>query len=284
MINYAEKWKQQMIASREGVENYYESNERAENYAISKAIVEDGEKRALSFSLTKETTILDIGSGPGILAIPLARRSKKVTVVEPSSAMLLHLKKRQDQEGLNNIDVINKRWEDVDLNLLEQHDIVIASYSLNMLDIEEALFKMNRIARKMVYLYWFAGTATWEKIKHDLYPLIKGQSFIGSPKSDLLYGVLYRLGFFPNVRLLKSTSFCYEYNSMFEAIENLKFRLVISNDNYNDLLEDYIINNYKKTGNNWLFVDKTNYLELSWQPVAENTNSNYRFVSEGFTC
>jgi hypothetical protein len=55
---------------------------------------------------------------------------------------------------------------------MEAHDLVIASYSLNFEDIREAFAQDERLAKKRVVLYWFAGTANWELIRMDLFSKI----------------------------------------------------------------------------------------------------------------
>lgn len=156
--------------------------------------------------------MLDIGSGPGTLAIPLARKVKKVTVVEPSLAMIRCLKGHLAEDGLTNVNVINSRWEDVSPEQLEAHDMVIASYSLNFENIQEALLKMDRLAKRMVILYWFAGITNWESIRLDLYPQVKGHHLDHSPKCNVLYNLLYDLGLYPDLEVQRAASFPREYS------------------------------------------------------------------------
>ena len=65
-------------------------------------------------TVTRDSRVLDIGAGPGTLAIPLAPRVKEVTAVEPGAGMVSILQERAAREGITNIRCIQKRWEDVD--------------------------------------------------------------------------------------------------------------------------------------------------------------------------
>lgn len=51
--------------------NQYDSREASEAYDRSEKIRKDGIARAESMSLAPGTKVLDIGSGPGVLALPL---------------------------------------------------------------------------------------------------------------------------------------------------------------------------------------------------------------------
>ena len=97
--------------------------------------------------ITKNSRVLDIGAGPGTLAIPLAPRVKEITAIEPGEGMVAILKERMKNEGITNIKSIQKRWEDIDpaLDLAGQYDVVIASLSLTMEDIRLALQKMDAV-------------------------------------------------------------------------------------------------------------------------------------------
>ena len=66
-------------------------------------------------------------AGPGTLAIPFARRVASVTAVEPAEGMVSVLKEKMVEEGVSDIDVVQKRWEDVSVAL---H---ISAYSLKAL-------------------------------------------------------------------------------------------------------------------------------------------------------
>ena len=66
-----------------------------------------------TFRLDKTSRVLDLGCGPGTLAIPLSRMVGCVLAIDPSDAMLLHGRTRAADEGCDNIDWICARAEDV---------------------------------------------------------------------------------------------------------------------------------------------------------------------------
>jgi SAM-dependent methyltransferase len=154
--------------------------------------------------LTKETRVLDIGAGPGTLAIPLAGLVKEVTAVEPGKGMVSVLKENMRNGGIKNITCVQKLWEDCDVarDLEAPYDIVLSSLSLTMEDLAAALAKMDAAASGYVCIFWFADPPFWEKMYVDLWPALHGEPFYPGPKADCVFAVLYQMGIRPNVEML----------------------------------------------------------------------------------
>lgn len=107
-------------------------------------------------NLYGDEVVLDIGCGPGTLAIPLAKQVKEVIAIDFSVQMLEELKAYATREGVTNIKTYHIGWED-DWSHLPQIDIVVASRSIEVPDIEAALMKMSIFARKACYLTYKVG-------------------------------------------------------------------------------------------------------------------------------
>ena len=103
--------------------------------------------------LTPETTVLDAGSGPGTLSLPLARKVQSVTALDYSRGMLDVLEEQAQQQGSSNIRTVHGSWEDDWEELaVERHDICIASRSLAVANLGAALAKLNSYARSHVFV------------------------------------------------------------------------------------------------------------------------------------
>lgn len=109
--------------------------------------------------LLPKFTVLDVGAGTGRLTIPIAQRVKSVTALEPSPKMLAMLKGNTKKQHVKNIKFINKSLDDLEITELKAHDIVVASFSLLMIDIDKALQKMDDLASLGVYL--FVSASDW---------------------------------------------------------------------------------------------------------------------------
>ena len=176
------------------------------------------ERQIAKIKLAPEYTVLDVGAGTGRLAIPIARKVKSVTAIDPSKGMLACLRENMEKEGVKNITCINKRWEDVELGVdIEPHDVVIASHSLVMLDMQEALAKMDAAAKKYVYIFTFAGR--W--MDRGLWEKIHGEKLLSWSDYIYLYNILHDMGIYANVEIWDS-EYEQRYKSLDEAVTKMK--------------------------------------------------------------
>ncbi|WOF17021.1 class I SAM-dependent methyltransferase [Methanoplanus sp. FWC-SCC4] len=250
--SYSNIWKERMLKVFEYDEKYgnrtkWESTEHAREYWDK---TKKDQKRITDqialISPKKTDRILDIGSGPGTIAIPAAKIAKSVVAVEPSKGMCTVLKERAEEEGLSNITVIQKRWEDVLSDELpeDKFDIVVASYSISIADLKTEILRMNSICSGKVFLFWFAGDFTWDdKDFAEFWKTIKSKDFYPGPKADILYGVLYEVQIYPEV-----TTFPIRvkdvYDSPETASEKICQRHSVTDDNDRKKVLDYLTKKY----------------------------------------
>lgn len=135
--------------------------------------------------------VLDVGSGPGTLSIPLARRGLEVTALDYSPAMLAELDTQARSHGLTNIRTIKAAWED-DWQALDIHchEVAIASRSLAVEDLAGALTRLNQWASKAVYIVDRVGPGPFDP---DLFAAI-GRTFQPGPDYIFTVNILYTLG------------------------------------------------------------------------------------------
>ena len=186
-------------------------------------------------------TILDIGSGSGALAIPLAKKAKQVTAIDISVVALKHLGMRAKKERLSNIACIAKRWEDVELGTdIKQYDVVVASYALTMLDLTAALSKMNQVAKRAVYIFEAAG----QKYHHhqELWPKLYGEEFTLSPDYIYIVNLLYQMGIYANVDT-SEYELIQRYTTLDEAVQQWEENLYVTKPQAGDIIRDYLCKN-----------------------------------------
>jgi len=182
-IDWNMAWKDMMKNAsmrerRGGMDEFWDR--MAKRYNESVKHTDRAERIIPKLNIDFNCTVLDIGSGPGTFAVPLAKMVKQVTAVEPSAEMFSCLKRNVQEANIKNITCINKKWEDVvPFDDLVKHDVVMASHSLDMLNIAEMISKMNLLANRSVYLFTFAGKSI--SYYDKLWPLLYGQEYRKAP-------------------------------------------------------------------------------------------------------
>ena len=181
-------------------------NKRAEDYTdyIRTSDYEHGRKIKEIFEtegiLKEDFEVLDIAAGPGSVTIPFAEFVKKVTAVEPAEEMCKRLIANAKEKGLGNIEIINKKWEEVsDTEFENKFDLVVCSHALwQFPDIGEQLTRMNRVSRGYCCI---ANGVRTDKTFSEMYQKL------GLDTDDLdhfidLFNILHQRNILANVRMI----------------------------------------------------------------------------------
>ena len=216
--------------------------------------------------ITKKSRVLDIGSGPGTLAIPLSPLVHKITAVEPAAGMVGILRDHIREKGITNISTVQKTWEDVDISqdLDGKYDVVIASLSLTMHDIRAAITKMDAASKKYVYLFWFVDSPFWEKMYHELWMKLHGSSYYSGPKADILFNVLYQMGIFANVEILPLDKE-YRFDSEKEMNAFFQRRFHAETPKQKKVLSEYLSPLIKRSGNEVVIAGDSKFAKIWWK-------------------
>lgn len=150
--------------------------------------------------LDTSMTVLDIGAGPGTLALPLAERVASVTAIDYSQQMLDLLRQRAEDKKLTNIHTINCAWED-DWKTLHVgiHDLAIASRSLGGENLRGALQKLDDHAGKYVFITDRIAPTPFDPAAFKAI----GRPFDSGPDYIYTLNILYTMGIHPNVQILE---------------------------------------------------------------------------------
>ncbi|MEA2046160.1 MAG: methyltransferase domain-containing protein [Euryarchaeota archaeon] len=248
-IDWNEVWKTQMQRNRgaspapgRDCARIWDRKESAQKFwNMSQENKDRVEKTIAGTDINPESRVLDIGAGPGSLAIPFAQKVAHVTAVEPAEGMVSVFREKMTEQDVENISLVQKRWEDVDVkaDLHPPYDVVMASFSLGMPDIRGAIEKMMDASNKYVYLYHFAGETHWDRQSRELWPKLHGKEYHPGPKSDVLYNVLYQMGIYPNVRTFR-LQHNQRFGSLEEALDNLRPQYQIATDEQESILRDHL--------------------------------------------
>jgi SAM-dependent methyltransferase len=246
----------------------WDKKENAERYdANARSEYDDRVKMTIaSLPVSKNARVLDIGAGPGTLAMPLAPLVKDVTAVEPGAGMVEVLKRHAVRDGIQNIAYVQKTWEEVDpaRDLLLPYDTVIASLSLTMYDIREALAKMDAVSSGSVHLFWFVDMPFWERMYADLWEPLHGRPFYSGPKADCLFGVLFQMGIYADVTMMPLAKE-YRFGSRDEMLSFFRKRFGATTPEQIRIVEDYVTPLIRTQGNEVVISGDSTFAHVWWK-------------------
>ena len=216
--------------------------------------------------INRRSRVLDIGSGPGTLAIPLAPKVKEITAIEPGKGMVDLLYENMKKDGITNITCIEKRWEDIDIknDLTGEYDIVLSSLSLTMDDIHQSLAKMDTASSGYVYIYWFADPPFWEKMYIDLWPALHDETYYPGPKADCLFNVLYQMEIYPNIEMLPLDK-VYRFSTRKKMVEFFQNRFAAKTKTQRKVLAAYLSPLIRTEGNEVVISGNSLLAKVWWK-------------------
>jgi ubiquinone/menaquinone biosynthesis C-methylase UbiE len=227
----------------------------------------DARERISAMKIALDFRILDIGAGPGTLAIPLSGMVRHVTAVEPSSGMLECLHNNIRENGIHNITTLQKTWEDVDIHrdLDPPYDLVVASYSLGVPDLRDALEKMTAVSRKYVYIFWFADLVS---PRHKQYLEIWEELFGEQPASNrtpnIIFNLLYQMGISANVEISR-TDRTIQFSSFEEAIDDQREVLHLKEEKQIVVLKKYLRKTLQYENGQYLMKMQSSQAKIWWE-------------------
>jgi len=204
--------------------------------------------------LSGDEVVLDIGCGPGTLAIPLAKKVKEVIAIDFSAQMLEELKAYAEREGVTNIKTFHIGWDD-DWNVLPPIDVVVASRSMEVKDMDAALTKMSFHAKKACYLTYKAGGSF---VDMDILDYI-GKKVITKPDFWYIPILLYQKGYLPRIDYIQTPRGSVRAGSAYEFVQSLIWSVHHLNDEQQAKAREYYENviskqNRAPSGFNWAFI------------------------------
>ncbi|MDG6244635.1 MAG: class I SAM-dependent methyltransferase [Methanolobus sp.] len=270
-IDWNAVWTEQMQRSqrsknRKECSSIWEDRESAKRFWDMSQ--RDGQKRAKEtikdLHITPGSRVLDIGAGPGTLAIPISQKVAHVTAVEPSKGMLEVLDEKILEYKRDNISVVRKRWEVIDIEDLEgPYDVVIASFSLGMPDIRRAIEDMQAVCSGHIYLYWFAGNTSWDEHSTSIWPTLHGSEYHPSPKSDILFNVLYQIGIYPHMEpfIIGRNE---TYSTLDDAVNEQESHFAIETEQQREILRQYLKEKMHFENGNYIYDARSTRVRIWW--------------------
>ena len=272
-INYARLWDEQHARSlaqkkRMGEDRgKFWSNQDVVDRFVRNVISGDRsriESQIAGMQIPPGSSVLDIGAGPGTLAVPLALAGCQVTTVEPSAPMGAAMEEYRRLVNAPPIREIRSRWEDVSPEEAGVHDVVVASRSLIMGDIRNSLLKMDAAAKRAVHLYWFISSPPSSGGNDELWPALHGEPYHGEANADVLWNVLCQLGIYANVKVeTRDRDRC--YSGFDEMREDYYNRLSVKEDWQREIVDAFLLDRAVSEGSGYIVPGRSRSAHIWWE-------------------
>jgi SAM-dependent methyltransferase len=179
-------------------------------------------------------TFLDVGCGVGNISLLVADKFKKIYSLDFSKNMLEILENEAKKRDIDNIETIRLSWEESWENV-PKCDIILASRSMEVSDMKDALVKLNEKANKRVYLTYKVGGSF---IGDDILEYI-GKKI--NKKPDFIYtvNILYQMGIMPSINYIKSEGRKQQYTDEESFVQSIVWSIGNLNEKQMELLRKY---------------------------------------------
>lgn len=193
-------------------------------------------------------SVLDVGCGPGTLAIPMAERVKSVTAIDISDKMISILNSICRNQGISNVNARVLAWED-DWQAagIQRHDVAIASRSLVMDDLEAAIHKLVTMARYKVVISSMVGDGPYDR---RIFNTI-GRTLDRGPDFLCVYNLLHQMGILADVTFVRSSHRPKIFKNMDEAMHGFDWMIPDMTRPEQMRLRDYLERHLIRHSDGW---------------------------------
>lgn len=207
-------------------------------------------------------TALDVGAGFGALTLPLARRLRHVTALEPSPPMAAALRRAAARAGFGNITLVPARWGEAPV---APHDLVVCAHVGSLLRAESSFFQeVGAVATRAVVLVHDAGGGDDKFFFQELYPALLGRPYERARDPDAPLRALAALGIAPRVALVEYRS-DQPFTSLEEACDFWMTYMRLEGDDMRAFLRDFLMERLTRDGGGWRAPFRKRARVLSWR-------------------
>lgn len=255
-LNFSKLYKKQMKKSTFKSKKSNDWDKKASSMNISVQNSPYTKEFISRIDISDCNSLLDIGCGPGTIALKIASKLKEVYALDYSAGMLECVSNNCKQKDIKNVKTIHKSWYD-NWDNVPNADIVTASRSMEVKNIKDAIKKLNSKANKKVYLTTKVGGSfvDIEILNHLEREVI--------PRPDYIYilNVLHSMGIYAKLDFIKNPSYKLEAKTPEEFVKKVSWSLGKLSNKEKKILEKYFNNTYK----NKVEKDYITWAFISWE-------------------
>ena len=229
--------------------------------------------------ITPEMTVLDVGCGPGNLALPLAEKCHFVTAIDFSGKMLEILAAEAQSRNIDNIAVRRCAWEDDWSSVgISPHDVTIASRSLSVDDLQAAIAKLDNFARQYVFI---ADRINPTPFAPEAFSAV-GRPFQPGPDYIYTLNILYTMGIHPHVTILQPESDS-TFQDLDQAYLTYSWMLKDLDAKEEKLLKQFLLKQANCNSNGTISIPRQHPLRWAliwWKKTVETESTSKRHTVE----
>ena len=209
--------------------------------------------------LTPEMTALDIGAGVGRWTVPIARKVRQGTALEPWAGMREALGERRARLGASNVAVVASPWSEA---LVGPHDVVIASHSTyTSPDLLGYVRKIEQTARRSCYLA--LRVPAHDGVIGELSMLLRGQ-WHDSPNFTVGYNLLLAAGVYGNVLMEPTPVRFWTDATLEDAVQRVKRHLRVEGSGHDAAIAECLARRLAFVGGAYRWPDGMRSALVYW--------------------
>ena len=155
----------------------------------------------LDLEVGSNTSVLDVGDHEVRYALPLALRTRWVTVVEPSPAMGKVLSTKAKEANIENVSIVRGLWEEVEVDPAQV--VLCAKIIYGVADLETFILKLESHATDQVLI--LADMELPQAIFSPLWEAVHQDERVNSPAIPEILRVLWESDIYPDSEMFEPT-------------------------------------------------------------------------------
>lgn len=205
--------------------------------------------KALEPVLASCRSVLDVGAGVGALTVLLAKRTLRVTALDPSPTMLEELRGNLARNRLDNVTCVQAAWG---RDAAPPHDLILVANVAPIFDhLLPFLTEAEPLARQAIALVQNVGPGSEKFYAGELYPLLLGKPYPARGDYLRTVSLLHSLGIYANVRII-AYRFDQPFDEFAEAVQFWKDYLRLETPDQEQQLIAFLEERLEKIGDRWL--------------------------------